>query len=253
MQEQMQEQFEQLQQGLTTAFDNGSQLAAPWVQANEVLLDSCKQLFEAQFEFGQACVEIGRKQIAAVADSNDFSALADNQAAVDAWYAAITNYGDAVRKNAQDTHARMAPIGRDVTATVVGFGADVLPEQFTVAAKPVAAKPVAAKPVAADKQATDKAARKAPKKAAVRKAPTKASKKSPAKVAAKPAAKVADKAPASKVEVARPSSVPAEAQTKPAARTAPAKATPAAATKAAAKSASNNDDKVDNQAPAKSV
>lgn len=248
MQEQMQEQFEQLQQGLTTAFDNGSQLAAPWVQANEVLLDSCKQLFEAQFEFGQACVEIGRKQIAAVADSNDFSALADNQAAVDAWYAAITNYGDAVRKNAQDTHARMAPIGRDVTATVVGFGADVLPEQFTVAAKPVAAKPVAA-----DKQATDKAARKAPKKAAVRKAPTKASKKSPAKVAAKPAAKVADKAPASKVEVARPSSVPAEAQTKPAARTAPAKATPAAATKAAAKSASNNDDKVDNQAPAKSV
>lgn len=116
MEEQVKEQFEKFQNGWTAAIDASSKTA---LAGNEVVLDSFGQLLKDQAEFGRVWMNIGRKQAESLAADKDVTALFNDTGAPADYYAAATQYGEALRKNATDVFTRMTAINREAADTFV--------------------------------------------------------------------------------------------------------------------------------------
>lgn len=120
MEEQMKQQFEQFQNGLTAVIEAGSKMAGPVLRSNEVLIDSFGQFVKDQSEFGRTSLKIGQKQAESLTKQGDVTALFGQQ---DAWsdqYKAATQYGEAVRKNAENAYERLISISREAADAFTG-------------------------------------------------------------------------------------------------------------------------------------
>lgn len=113
MEEQIKEHFEKFQNGLMSAFDTGSKMAEPAMRGNEVVVDSVAQLVKDQVAFSRSCLDIGFRQVETLATDKDAAALwGDSNAPAD-YYKAVTQYGEALRRNAGNTGERLIGIGRE--------------------------------------------------------------------------------------------------------------------------------------------
>jgi hypothetical protein len=123
MEDQMRQQFEQFQRGLTSVFGIGPKMADPALRSNEVLADSLGKLARDQIELGCSWLDIGRRQMASLAQSKDVTALFRDQDTPSEYYTAATQYGEAVRQNMENTRERLTAIGREATDTATGTSA----------------------------------------------------------------------------------------------------------------------------------
>lgn len=114
MEEQMKEQFAKFQNGMASAASAGSKTA---LRSNAVLMDSFGQLLKDQVAFGRTCMDIGRKQMETLSKDNDVTALFSDKGVSTDYYAAASKYGEALRKNSEDTFKRMTTVSREATDT----------------------------------------------------------------------------------------------------------------------------------------
>src|SRR5699024_4295553 len=91
-----------------------SKLVEPMLRTNKVMLDGFSQLLKDQFEFGQSCMAIGRRQMTAFIQEPGPAALRASRDAAGDYYAAARKYGEAVRGNAVQTHNRPRVTGHEV-------------------------------------------------------------------------------------------------------------------------------------------
>lgn len=118
MEEQIKQQFEKFQSGLTSALETNAELLSYAARSNEVVLDSLEQLTKDQIAFGRSCRDIGQRQLETLTKDNDVSALFTDQSVRSDSYDAVTKYGEAVRKNAENAYKRFTSLGREATETV---------------------------------------------------------------------------------------------------------------------------------------
>jgi hypothetical protein len=131
MEEQFQQQYEQFQNGFKSVFEAGQKMSEPALRGSEVAIDSLNQLVKDQFEFGRSCMQIGQKQMEALQSADGMSALYDTNAPSE-YYNAAQRYGEAVRKNAEQTCDRMMTLGREATDKAADAG-NVLSEAANAA------------------------------------------------------------------------------------------------------------------------
>ncbi len=138
----MSQQFEPFAKGFKTTFEVNQKMAESARRSGEVALDSMNQWAKDQFEFGHSCLDINRKQMAALQSADDVTAAMREAKGPTAYFEAAQSYGEALRKNVENTFERMAAIGHETTDAMNEAGT-TLSEAATAQAKEATSKKAA--------------------------------------------------------------------------------------------------------------
>ena len=125
MDKQVEKQFEQFQDGFKSFFEAGQKMMAPAFQGGEVAIESLHKAAEDQIQFGRSCLDISRKQAESLKSAKDATEAFRGTEAWSDFYSAATTYGEALRKNAEQTRDRLLKVGREATETVVSEASKV--------------------------------------------------------------------------------------------------------------------------------
>lgn len=116
----MEEQFEQFQKGFQSWLEAGQRLAEPALRGSEAAVRGMGQLMEDQIVFGRACADVYQQQLKSLADADNATTARRDTGALAAYRDAASQYGEAVRANADTMRERMTTIGREAVDTFTG-------------------------------------------------------------------------------------------------------------------------------------